>query len=152
MAESLSGLRPATLLKKKLWYRCFFCEFCETSRNTFSYTVTYPDFFWANRLHLGFSPLPFLHHGWRKFLNLVSPDPLKMHSLAVPVLRFLWKKSSNKNLKNLFWAPEFGPVYRAPKRQGDVTVIEHLRWLLLFIDGAISLRNFGFPKKKKAHC
>ena len=32
-----AGLRPATLLKKKLCHRCFFCEFCEVSKNTFSY-------------------------------------------------------------------------------------------------------------------
>ena len=34
------------------------------------------------------------HHGWRKFLNLVPPDALKIHSLAVPVLRFLCKTFS----------------------------------------------------------
>ena len=28
-------------------------------------------------------------------------------------------------------------------------LIEHLRWLLLFIDGAIPLHNLEFPKKKK---
>ena len=27
-------------------------------------------------------------------------------------------------------------------------LIEHLLWLLLFIDGAIPLRNFEFPKKE----
>ena len=53
--------------------------------------VTYPEFFWADRLHLA---VPFRHHGWRKFLNLVPPDALKMHSLAVPVLRFLCKTFS----------------------------------------------------------
>ena len=31
-----SFLRPATLLGKRLWYRYFFCEFCEISKNTFS--------------------------------------------------------------------------------------------------------------------
>ena len=56
--------------------------------------VTYPEFFWADRLHLGVPPLPFRHHGWWKFLNLVPPDALKMHSLAVPVLRFLCKAFS----------------------------------------------------------
>ena len=33
-------LRPATLLKKRLWHRCFplkFREICEISKNTFSY-------------------------------------------------------------------------------------------------------------------
>ena len=90
--------------------------------------MTYPEFFWADRLHIGVPLPPFHHHGWWKFLNLVTPDALKMHSLAVPVLRFLfktfsklrklnyetlfsvdaYKKSSNKKLKNLFWAPEFG--------------------------------------------
>ena len=29
--------RSATLLKKRPWRRCFFCEFCEISKNTFSY-------------------------------------------------------------------------------------------------------------------
>ena len=57
--------------------------------------VTYPEFFWADRLHLGVPPLPFRHHGWWKFLNLVPPDALKMHSLAVPVLRFLVKHFLN---------------------------------------------------------
>ena len=51
--NKVAGLRPATLLKKKLWHRCFpeacnfikketlaqvfSCEFCELSKNTFSY-------------------------------------------------------------------------------------------------------------------
>ena len=30
-------LRPVTLLKKRLWHRFFSCEFCEISKNTFSY-------------------------------------------------------------------------------------------------------------------
>ena len=30
------GLRPATLLKRRLWHRCS-CEFCEISENTFFY-------------------------------------------------------------------------------------------------------------------
>ena len=58
------------------------------------YSVTYPEFFWADRLHLGVCPPPFHHDGWRKFLNLVPPDTLKMHSLAVPVLRFVCKTFS----------------------------------------------------------
>ena len=58
------------------------------------YTVTYPEFFWADQLHLGVPPPPFCQHGWRKFLNLVPPDALKMHSLAVHVLRFLCKTFS----------------------------------------------------------
>ena len=33
--------RPATLLKKKTLIQVFSCEFCETSKNTFSYR-TYP--------------------------------------------------------------------------------------------------------------
>ena len=57
-------------------------------------TVTYPEIFWADWLHLGVPPPPFCHHGWQKFLNLVPPDALKMHSLAVPVLRFLCKTFS----------------------------------------------------------
>ena len=28
-------LRPPTLLKKRLWHRCFSCEFCQISKNTF---------------------------------------------------------------------------------------------------------------------
>ena len=34
--NKVAGLRPATLLKKRLWQRCFFREFCEISKNTFS--------------------------------------------------------------------------------------------------------------------
>ena len=34
--QSSKGLRPATLLKKRLWHRCF-PEVCEISKNTFSY-------------------------------------------------------------------------------------------------------------------
>ena len=56
--------------------------------------VTYSELFWADRLHLGVPHSPFRHHGWWKFLNLVPPDALKMHSLAVPVLRFLCKTFS----------------------------------------------------------
>ena len=56
--------------------------------------VTYPEFFWADRLHLGVLPPPFHHHGWQKFLDLVPPDALKMHTLAVPVLRFFCKTFS----------------------------------------------------------
>ena len=35
--NKVAGLRPATLLKKRLWHRFFSCEFCKISRNTFSY-------------------------------------------------------------------------------------------------------------------
>ena len=32
---SFLGLRPATLLKQRLWHRCFSCEYYEISKNTF---------------------------------------------------------------------------------------------------------------------
>ena len=57
--------------------------------------MTYPKPLWADRLHLRVSPPPFGHHGWRKFLSLVPLDALKMHSLAVPVLKFLCKTFLN---------------------------------------------------------
>ena len=58
-------------------------------------SVKYPEFFWADRLHLGVAPPPFHHHVWQKFLNLVPSDALKMHSLALPVLRFFVKHFLN---------------------------------------------------------
>ena len=62
---------------------------------------TYLEFFWADQLHLGVPPPPFHNHVWRKFLNLVPPDALKMHSLPVPVLRFHFKTFSKlRNLNN----------------------------------------------------
>ena len=48
-------------------------------------TVTYPEFFWADRLHLGVPPPPFYHHGWQKVKPCASRCA-KMDSLAVPVL------------------------------------------------------------------
>ena len=63
-------------------------------------SVTYPELFWADRLHLGVPRPPFRHHDWQKFLNLVPPDALKMHSLAVPVLRFLCKTFSKLHKLN----------------------------------------------------
>ena len=60
----------------------------------------YPEFFWADRLHPVVPPPPFRHPGWQKFLNLVPPDALKMHSLAVPVLRFLCKTFSKLHKLN----------------------------------------------------
>ena len=33
------SLRPTTLLKKRLWHRCFPREFCESSQNTFYYRI-----------------------------------------------------------------------------------------------------------------
>ena len=66
----------------------------EASLSLFLKAVTYPEFFWVDRLLLGIPTSPFCHHGWRKFLHLVLPDALKMHSLAVPVLRFLCKTFS----------------------------------------------------------
>ena len=33
--NKVAGLRPATLLKKNLWHRCFPVSFCEISKNTF---------------------------------------------------------------------------------------------------------------------
>ena len=35
--NKVGRLRPTTLLKKSLWHRCFSCEFCEISKNTFFY-------------------------------------------------------------------------------------------------------------------
>ena len=34
--DKVSGLRPTSLLKKGLWYRCF-PKFCKSSKNNFSY-------------------------------------------------------------------------------------------------------------------
>ena len=62
-------------------------------------------FFGQTGYILELPPFPFRHHGWWKFLNLVPPDALKMHSLAVPVLRFLCKtfsKLSKLNNETLF--------------------------------------------------
>ena len=33
--NKVSGLRPPTLLKKRLWRKCFSCELCEIFMNTF---------------------------------------------------------------------------------------------------------------------
>ena len=60
----------------------------------------YPEFSWADQLHLGVPPPLFCHHDWWKFLNLVPPDALKMQSLAVPVLRFLGKAFSKLRILN----------------------------------------------------
>ena len=73
-----------------------FCKFCFENEVRYCHliAVMYPEFFWADWLHLGVTP-PFFHHrGWQKFLNLVPPDALKMHSLTMPVLRFLCKTFS----------------------------------------------------------
>ena len=78
--------RPIKLFK-------FIYTYSEVSRVFIGRPVT--SCFWADRLHLGVLPPLFRHHGWRKCLNLVPPDALKMHSLAaVPVLRFLCKTFS----------------------------------------------------------
>ena len=34
--NKVPGLRPVTLLKKRLWYRCFPVNFAKISKNTFS--------------------------------------------------------------------------------------------------------------------
>ena len=33
--KTCNFIRPATVLKKKLWRSCFSCEFCEISKNNF---------------------------------------------------------------------------------------------------------------------
>ena len=33
--NKVTGLRPATLRKKRLWHKCFICEFCEILKNTY---------------------------------------------------------------------------------------------------------------------
>ena len=35
--NKVAGLRPGTLLKKRLWYRCFFGEFCEIFKSPYFY-------------------------------------------------------------------------------------------------------------------
>ena len=35
--NKVAGLRLATLLKRRLWHRCFPVKFCEISQNTFYY-------------------------------------------------------------------------------------------------------------------
>ena len=61
---------------------------------------------------------------------------------------FCWKgilrhfaKFTGKNLCQTLAEVNFTKFLRRP------FLIEHLRWLLLFIDGAIPLRNFEFRKK-----
>ena len=49
--NKVADLRPATLLKKRPWHRCFFSEFCEISNNTFftEYLLaTASDYFYSN--------------------------------------------------------------------------------------------------------
>ena len=92
-------------------------------------TVTYPEFFWADRYHPVVPPPLFRHPGWQKFLNLVPPDALKMHSLSVPVLRFLCKtfskllKLNNETLFSVDVLKKIASklVSRAPKRPGYIT-------------------------------
>ena len=38
--NKVAGLRPATLLKKRLWHRCFFCEICKIFKTTFFYRTS----------------------------------------------------------------------------------------------------------------
>ena len=33
--NKVAGVRPATLLKERLWYRCFSYEFCKTFKSTY---------------------------------------------------------------------------------------------------------------------
>ena len=37
--NTVAGLRPATLFKKRLWHRMFSCEFCEFLKNTIFYNM-----------------------------------------------------------------------------------------------------------------
>ena len=38
--NKVAGLRPATLLKTRVWHRCFTCEFCEISRNNVFHRIS----------------------------------------------------------------------------------------------------------------
>ena len=40
--NKVAVLKPATLLKKRLWHRCFPVKFCENSKNNF-----FTEHFWA---------------------------------------------------------------------------------------------------------
>ena len=44
--NKVAGLRVATLSKKRLWHGCFPVNFCEVSKNTFSYRNTSGGCFW----------------------------------------------------------------------------------------------------------
>ena len=49
--NKVADLSPATLLKTRLWHRCFCSEFCEISKNTFStehLLETASDYFYSN--------------------------------------------------------------------------------------------------------
>ena len=63
----------------------------------------YPEFFRGRPIHTSNSQKG--HHGWRwagKFLKFVPSDALKMHSLALYVLKFVCKAFS-KLLKFTLW-------------------------------------------------
>ena len=55
--NNVAGLRPETLLKKRLWRRCFSCEFCEISKNIFFYRTPPQDcfFFYPMLFHWSFT-------------------------------------------------------------------------------------------------
>ena len=57
MTESLfnkvAGLRPATLLTKRLWHKCFFCEFCEIFKDTLFLSLSYTYAFINNEIKPG---------------------------------------------------------------------------------------------------
>ena len=62
--------------------------------------VMYPEFFWAERLHLGVPPPPFCHNGWQKFLKLVPPDALKCTPWLCLFLDFFVKHFSKLHKLN----------------------------------------------------
>ena len=84
--NKVAGLRPATLLKKRLWYRCFsvnFAKFLGTSfltkhlqwcYNTNPFASPLPhDFYVAIIEEKVYQTFSFSMSGWKQLLSLYSP-------------------------------------------------------------------------------
>ena len=51
--NKVAGLRPTTLLTKRLWHKCFFCEFCEIFKDTLFLSLSYTYVFINNEIKPG---------------------------------------------------------------------------------------------------
>ena len=131
-SNKVAGLRPATLLKKSLWHRCFPVNFAKFIRTPF-----FTEHLWATgSLHR--SCLVYLSSGknWRGFETKYAwifdifrssrPEGCSVKKLFLEIFQNAQENTLEKILCHRCFPVNFAKVLRMP------FLTKHVRWLLLY--------------------
>ena len=80
--NKVAGLSPATLLKKRLWHKCFLVNFAKFLRTPFLHRIPPVDCFWTN-LHEPFKTVTFHHDAPNSHVPGINFLEFLVHALSI---------------------------------------------------------------------